>query len=134
MTAAHKDPAIVARGSTVIAEMKDICPSMIYAALVTDDGFTVVHLPHHETDSDRFASMASSMQALTDAVARELQMGDSQYIIIASDRYHVIQLRVPGQALVLSVLFDDDETLGKALSISRQSASRLASAMAEPVS
>jgi len=124
---AHRDPQIIARGMELLVEMRELCTSLVYAALVTDDGFEVVRLPGGETDGSRFASMASSMQALGDAVARELRMGESQYIIIASDNGHVIQLRVPDHPLVLSALFDDFETLGKGLAISRASAAKMSS-------
>jgi predicted regulator of Ras-like GTPase activity (Roadblock/LC7/MglB family) len=125
-TALHKDPAVIEHGAALLAGMKDVCPSLLYAALLTDDGFEVVRLARTDRDGGRFASMASSMQALSDAVARELSIGMSEYTIIASASGHVVQLRVPGHALVLSSLFDDDETLGKALAISRQTAERMA--------
>jgi predicted regulator of Ras-like GTPase activity (Roadblock/LC7/MglB family) len=73
--------------------------------------------------------MASSVQALSEAVARELEIGGAPYVIIASEAGHVIQLRVPGQELVLAALFDADETLGKALSTSRLAAEKLAAAL-----
>ncbi len=129
-TPAHKDPAVIERGGEILREMKDGAKSLVYAALLTDDGFEVVRLPNQVTDGGRFASMASSMQALGDAVARELSIGESQYIIIASHHGYVIQLRVPGAPIVLSALFDDDETVGKALAISRSSAEKVASFLA----
>ena len=124
--AAHKDPRVIAHGAEVLAEMRDLSKALVYAAVLTDDGFEVVRLAKSTADGGRFASMASSMQALSDAVARELHIGSSQYTIIASESGHVVQLRVPEHPLVLSALFDDDETLGKALAISRQTAERMA--------
>jgi len=127
---AHKDQAIIDNAATVLNEMRALCKSLVYAALLTDDGFEVVSLPsYHQTDGSRMASMASSMQALSDAVARELKMGSSEYIIIATQTGYVLQLRVPSQSLVLSALFGDDETLGKALSISRLSAQKMSALM-----
>lgn len=125
MTAAHRDETVIAFGAEVLAHVKDTCSSLVYAALLTDDGFEVVSLPSPRVAGSRMASMASSMQALGDAVARELQLGTSEYIIIATEGGYVIQLRVPNQTLVMSAMFSNSETLGKALSISRQSASRL---------
>jgi len=126
---AHKDQAIIDNAAMVLREMSALCKSLVYAALLTDDGFEVVSLPGSRTDGSRMASMASSMQALSDAVARELQMGSSEYIIIATQTGYVLQLRVPSQSLVLSALFGDDETLGKALSISRLSAQKMSTLM-----
>lgn len=122
--ALHKDPAVVAAGLEVLVALRDVCPSLVHAALVTDDGFEIVRVPEGG-DGGRFASMASSMQALGDAVARELAMGASDYVVIASPTGHVVQRRVPGSAVVLSALFDDDETLGKALAVSRSSVEKL---------
>jgi len=131
MTAMQKNERVIEHGTALLAEMKDLCSSLIYAALLTDDGFEVVRLSRTTTtDGGRFASMASSMQALGDAVARELQLGTSQYIIIASPTGYVVQLRVPDHPVVLSALFDDDETVGKALAITRSSASKMSSFLA----
>jgi hypothetical protein len=121
----HTKPAVVKAASTLLAEMKDVASSLTYAALLTDDGFDVARLPG-ETDGARFAGMASSMQALGDAVAHELKIGTSEYIIIASGKGYVVQLRVPGQELVLSALFDNDATIGSALAIARTYAQKMA--------
>jgi uncharacterized protein len=121
----HTKPAVVKAASTLLAEMKDATSSLTYAALLTDDGFDVARLPG-ETDGARFAGMASSMQALGDAVAHELKIGTSEYIIIASGKGYVVQLRVPGQELVLSGLFDNDATIGTALAVARSFAQKMA--------
>jgi uncharacterized protein len=122
--ALHKKPAVVKAASTLLDEMKDVASSLVYAALLTDDGFDVARLPG-QTDGARFAGMASSMQALGDAVTHELKIGASEYIIIASGKGYVVQLRVPGHELVLSALFDNDATIGSALAISRSYAQKM---------
>jgi len=127
--ALHLDPAVVAIGERVLGEMDDLSAAFRYAALVTDDGFEVVHAPVSQRDGNRFASMTSSIQALSDAVAHEMAIGTSDYVIIASESGHVIQLRVPGWPLVLAALFDDRETLGKALAISRRCAETMSAAL-----
>ncbi|WP_309616530.1 roadblock/LC7 domain-containing protein [Salinibacterium sp.] len=119
----HRNAAVILHGAEALEELRSACRSLIYATLITDDGFEVSGLIG--TQHNRMASMASSMQALGDAVARELKIGTSEYIIIASELGHVIQLRIPGQPLVLSALFGTEETLGKALSTARSSASRV---------
>lgn len=122
---AHLNPDTIDRGSRMLAEMSELCSSLVYATLVTDDGFEIVDFAGAQTDGGRFASMSSSIQALSDAVTRELRIGMSQYVIIASVLGHVIQLRVPGHQIVLAALFDDRETLGKALSVARLTAERM---------
>jgi predicted regulator of Ras-like GTPase activity (Roadblock/LC7/MglB family) len=126
---AHKDAAIIARGGQVLEQLDDLCTSLVYAALVTDDGFEIVHLGGSRVDG-RFASMASSIQALSEAVARELTIGASEYVIVAAEGGYVIQLRVPGHPIVLGALFGNAETLGKALSISRISAEKMSAHLA----
>jgi predicted regulator of Ras-like GTPase activity (Roadblock/LC7/MglB family) len=128
--ALHRDPALIEHGTAVLREMRDLGSSLVYAVVLTDDGFEVVHLPaarFGDTSSEgRLASMASSIQGLSEAVTRELGIGDTRSVTIASDHGHVVQLRVPGHPLVLAALFDDDETLGKALALTRRSAEKLA--------
>ena len=124
-TGLHLKPDVVEAASTLLAEMKAASSSLTYAALLTDDGFDVARFPV-KTDGERFAGMASSMQALGDAVTNELSIGDSEYIIIASGRGHVVQLQMPGQELVLSALFDNDATVGHALAVTRSFAQKTA--------
>jgi uncharacterized protein len=121
----HTKPAVVKAATALLAEMKEATSSLTYAALLTDDGFDVARLPG-QIDGARFAGMASSMQALGDAVAHELKIGTSEYIIIASVKGYVVQLRVPGQELVLSGLFDNDATIGTALAVARSFAQKMA--------
>jgi len=132
-TAVHRNPAVISAASSILDEMKSVSSSLDYAALLTDDGFDIARLPG-ETDGARFASMASSMQALGDAVTHELHIGDSEYIIIASAKGYVVQLRVPGHPMVLSALFDNDATVGSALAIARSFVQKMATLLTETVS
>jgi hypothetical protein len=128
-TGLQTKPAVVKAATALLASMKEATGALNYAALLTDDGFDVARLPS-ESDGARFAGMASSMQALGDAVTNELKMGDSEYIIIASGKGYVVQLRVPGQELVLSGHFDNDATIGTALAVTRSFAQRMADLLA----
>jgi predicted regulator of Ras-like GTPase activity (Roadblock/LC7/MglB family) len=121
----HTKPAVVKAALNLLLQMQDAASSLSYAALLTDDGFDVARLPG-EIEGEKFAGMASSMQALSDAVAHELKIGDSEYVIIASPKGYVVQLRVPGQELVLSALFDSDSTIGSALAVTRTFAQKMA--------
>jgi predicted regulator of Ras-like GTPase activity (Roadblock/LC7/MglB family) len=128
-TGLHMKPVVVDAASTLLTEMKAAASSLDYAALLTDDGFDVARFPA-KANGERFAGMASSMQALGDAVTNELSIGDSEYIIIASGKGHVVQLRVPGHELVLSALFDNDATVGHALAVTRSFAQKMADLLA----
>jgi len=122
----HQDQFVITEGHAALDGMCSLAPSTIYAALLTDDGFDIVHVSRTQTEASRFASMSSSIQALSDAVGHELRIGDSEYVIMGSAQGHVIQLRIPGQPIVLAALFQPHETLGKALSTARLTAERLA--------
>jgi uncharacterized protein len=122
---AQNDPVITAAAAEILAEMKSVSVSLVYAAFLTDDGFDVARLPSRTTDGPRFASMASSMQALSDAVSYELRIGNTEYVIISADKGYVVQLRVPGHVMVLSALFDNDATIGAALTIARSYAAKM---------
>jgi len=127
--APHLDPVVVELGRRALLDMGEVSTSLVYGSFLTDDGFEIVHEPDGVADANRFAGTASSIQALSEAVAREVRIGASEYVIIAAERGHVIQLRVAGQPIVLGALFDDDETLGKALSVARRCAQQMAAAL-----
>lgn len=125
----HTKPAVVKSTTALLEQMKAATSSLVYAALLTDDGFDVARFPD-KTDGARFAGMASSMQALGDAVTHELKLGDSEYIIIASGKGYVVQLRVPGQQLVLSAQFDSDASIGHSLAVARTFAQKTSDLLA----
>lgn len=131
MTSIHNDQRAIDSARAALTELREIAPSLVFASVVTDDGFEVVHVPDNSADSGRFASMTSSVQALGEAVTRELSIGSSGYVVIAAENGHVLQLRVPGHELIFAALFDTHETLGKALSSSRRCVERLAVLLAE---
>ena len=127
--APHLDPTVVELGRRALLDLGEVSRSLVYGSFLTDDGFEIVHEPDGVADANRFAGMASSIQALSEAVAREVRLGTSEYVIIAAAQGHVIQLRVAGQPIVLGALFDDDETLGKALAVARRCAQQMAAAL-----
>ncbi len=129
-TALHLDQRVIDRARVVLAAMDEMGSSLVYATLLTDDGFEIAHSPERDGSDSRFASMASSMQALSEAVARELKIGASEYVIVTAENGHVIQRRVSGQPVVLAALYDDDETLGKALSVTRVTAESMSQLLA----
>jgi predicted regulator of Ras-like GTPase activity (Roadblock/LC7/MglB family) len=125
--APHKDPFVIGLATTALHDLTDRIPTVRYATVLTEDGFEVDGVPAYE--EDRLSSMASSLQGLSEAVARELTIGGAQYVIIATEGAHVIQLRVPGQQLVLAAVFELDETLADALATCRFAVERFAAAL-----
>ncbi|MEO8261432.1 MAG: roadblock/LC7 domain-containing protein [Pseudolysinimonas sp.] len=125
--APHKDPFVIDLATVALHDLTDVAHTVRYATVLTEDGFEVDGVPAYE--EDRLSSMASSIQALSEAVARELVIGRAHYVIIAADDAHVIQLRVPGQQLVLAAVFEVEETLGNALAACKYAAERFATAL-----
>jgi len=120
VTSLHRDPRAIEIGLAALTELRELAPSLVFSAIVSDDGFELAHAPQNSIDVGRFGSMTSSVQALSDAVSRELSIGSSGYVVIAAEAGHVLQLRVPGYPLILAALFDTHEMLGKAISSSRR--------------
>jgi hypothetical protein len=128
--APQNNPVVIEAATAILTEMKSVSSSLNYAAFLTDDGFDVARLPSRVTDGPRFASMASSMQALAEAVTHELAIGDGEYLIISSAKGYVVQLRVPGQTVVLSALFGNEATVGAALALARSYAAKMVPVLA----
>lgn len=130
-TAPHQDTWIIDVAGRELAALAASAGSLVSASLLSDDGFEITRTTSGpDIDGNRFASMSSSIQALSEAVVRELTMGTSEYVIIAADRGHLVQMRVPGQTIVLAALFGTDEMLGKALTLSRRAAQSIGQALA----
>ena len=127
--ALHKDPFVIDLATTALHDLTDRIPSVLYATVLTEDGFEVDGVPAFE--EDKLSSMASSLQGLSEAVVRELTMGRAHYMIIAAENGNVVQIRVPGQHLVLAAVFGLDETVGNALATCQLAADRFATALAD---
>ncbi len=63
--------------------------------------------------------MASSLQALTEAVADDRAIGSTQYSLVEAESGRVLLRRVPGHKIMLLAVFGDEELAGQAVSISR---------------
>ncbi len=124
------DAALVAAGTKALDDMKADAPALALAVLISDDGFEVVRAPRIEDSDGRFASMASSVQALSEAVVHELSIGAGEAVIIQAANGVVIQARVPKQSIVLSALFRTDESLGRCLVAVRNCTAALETAIA----
>lgn len=92
---AHRDPAVVAATERALDELSARCPTLIVAVLLTDDGFEVSRTEgERDGDDDRLASMGSTLQALGEAVARELRLGDASHVVVAGARGSMLVRRV----------------------------------------
>jgi predicted regulator of Ras-like GTPase activity (Roadblock/LC7/MglB family) len=114
MTPLHKNRAVKKACADALSELKELSASVRIAVIVSDDGFEVSSLGG-QSAGDRIASLASSMQALGDTVARETRLSSCERIIIEADNGHILQRRVEGHPLVLCALFGKQEALGRAI-------------------
>ncbi len=101
--------------ATALVKLKASCSSLTFAVVVSDDGFDVALIGDHVQQGGRLGSMTSSMQALGDAVTREMKLGDCDHILLETKTGHIIQRRIAGLPLVLCAVFDHHETVGRAI-------------------
>ncbi|WP_166869462.1 roadblock/LC7 domain-containing protein [Salinibacterium sp. ZJ70] len=116
----HRHPQTVEAATDALVQLREACPSFTVAVVLSDDGFEIARDPATSDANQRLASMASSLQALAEAIAKELALGATRYALIEAEDGHVLLLRVPEQPIVLAAVFGDEETSGKALLASRR--------------
>lgn len=109
-----------------LVKLKATCSSLTFAVVVSDDGFDVAALGDHVQQGGRLGSMTSSMQALGDAVTREMKLGDCDHILLETKTGHIIQRRIAGLPLVLCAVFDHHEPVGRAIFATNDCASSAA--------
>jgi uncharacterized protein len=125
MKAVHRNADVRQACTDSLQFLSKDCASLKLAVVVSDDGFDVASVLVEKTAGDRLASMTSSMQALGDAVMREVKMGDCDHLMIESATGHVIQRRVPGHPLVICAVFDQRETVGRCLYFTQECANQI---------
>jgi len=130
MPQARFNDALIAKGQEVLDAMRFASPALVQAVLLSDDGFEVARTPRMSESDGRFASMASSVQALSEAVVHELRSGTGDEMIIQASQGVVIQARVGTRPAVVSALFGTDESLGKCLVVTRRATATLEEAFA----
>lgn len=103
---AHRDPAVVAATERALDELSARCPTLIVAVLLTDDGFEVSRTAgERESDDHRLASMGSTLQALGEAVARELRLGEAGHVVVTGARGSMLVRRVGALPFALIGVF-----------------------------
>jgi predicted regulator of Ras-like GTPase activity (Roadblock/LC7/MglB family) len=91
-------------------------PAIAFAVLTSEDGFEIAAYRGAET-SRRIAAMSSSLQALSEAIAREAGLGGSNSLIIEADGGTILVLGIAATSprLSLAVVAKKGETLGTLL-------------------
>lgn len=115
----NQHPVFIEECTRALESLRTQCRSFRSAAFATDDGFEISRLPATDEQDQRLASMASSLQALTEAVAKDRALGSTQYSLVEAEVGRVLLRRVPGHKVMLLAVFGDEEVAGQAVSISR---------------
>lgn len=126
---AHRDPATIAAVERGLDELSARCSMLIVAIVLTDDGFEVARSAGEPDPRDqRLASMGSTLQALGEAVARELKLGETGHVAVAGARGSMIVRRIGELPFVLVAVFgaarEDD------VRVSQEIATQLTAALA----
>ncbi|QEO09686.1 roadblock/LC7 domain-containing protein [Protaetiibacter larvae] len=97
----HRDPRIVDAVTAALARLGARCPAVEVAVVLTDDGFQIARHPTDAQGAGRLASMASALQALGEAIARELALGEQRHVLIDAAEGGVLLRRVEGWPFAL---------------------------------
>lgn len=116
---AQQNPDIIAACTRALESLRAQNLAFRAGAIATDDGFEVAQVPLSSAVDQRLASMASSLQALTEAVSRDRGLGSTEYSLVEAEQGRVLLRRVPNHSLMLLAVFSDEEPAGKAISFSR---------------
>lgn len=129
----NHNPRFIEECARALEALRSQCRSFRSAAFATDDGFEITRLPATAESDQRLASMASSLQALTEAVTNDRDLGSPQYSLVEADIGRVLLRRVPGHKIMLLAVFGDEELAGQAVSITRSVLEDLAFQLPHPV-
>ncbi len=126
----HRDPRIIDAAVAALAQLRERASTSV-GLMLTDDGFEIARNPGAESADMRLASMSSSLQALSEAIARELDLGQTRFALVDAAEGHVLLMRVPDREIVLAVVFDERNTLGIVLSATRHVVAEFGAAIAD---
>lgn len=92
-------------------------PEVIFASLSLLDGRTYATSSIHQIDPQRIAALSSSLLALSESFAREVQGDRCNYVTVSMELGVIVTVRVPtGHAgYILSIFVDKSANLAMAL-------------------
>jgi len=111
------DPAIVRDATLHLEAFANANAGVLLSVLTSSDGFEVAVHPADSATAARVAAMSSSIQALSEALAREAGLSGSRSIIVESDTGTVLVFGLPQTSppMSLAVVATGKELLGKLL-------------------
>ena len=109
-------PPVVESAQRQLVEFVAANPDVKLAVVTSGDGFEVAAHPHLPM-AQRIAAMSSSLQALSEAIAREAGLGRSRNLILETDNGTIVVLGIPNinPRLSLAVVASGGEILGRLL-------------------
>jgi uncharacterized protein len=110
-------PTNLAFCSKKLREMLDNVPATFGAFLATDDGFELTQqIAGKEFEASRLAAMSSSMVALSHALAGEIDLGETENLLIEAKLGKILMLGInTTPKLCLTVIAKPSATLGNVL-------------------
>jgi uncharacterized protein len=111
------DPAIVQAATLHLEAFAKANTAVLLTVLTTSDGFEVAAHPADSATAARIAAMSSSIQALSEALAREAGLSANRSLILETDTgtVMVVGLAETSPRMSLAVVATGGELLGKLL-------------------
>lgn len=131
MSPSRFSPLVIAALKSNLDSLLDAVPSIMGVFLATDDGFEITQaISGKQFEPAKLAAMSSSMVALSHALVGEIDLGETQNMLIEARLGKVLLLSVATTpALSLTVIARPNATLGQVLVHSKFCVSRLAEVM-----
>jgi uncharacterized protein len=125
------DPAVVRAATLHLESFANANAGVLLTVLTTSDGFEVAAHPADSTTSARIAAMSSSIQALSEALAREAGLSANRSLILETDTGTVVVVGLTETApkMSLAVVATGSELLGKLLWATRNLCKTLESSL-----
>jgi uncharacterized protein len=129
-------PQVVAAAQGSLQEFVDANSEVKLAVVTSGDGFEVAAHPRGLPAAQRLAAMSSSLQALSEAIVREAELGRARNLIIESDGGTIVVLGIASTLprLSLAVVASGNEILGRLLWASRSCCASLERSCADLIS
>lgn len=125
------DAAIVRAATLHLEEFANSNAGVLLTVLTSSDGFEVAAHPADSATAARIAAMSSSIQALSEALAREAGLSGNRSLIVETDTgtVLVVGLAEISPRMSLAVVATGTELLGKLLWASRNLCKALESSL-----
>lgn len=125
------DPAVVRAATLHLESFANSTAGVLLTVLTTSDGFEVAVHPADNATAARIAAMSSSIQALSEALAREAGLSANRSLILETDTgtVVVVGLAETSPKMSLAVVATGSELLGKLLWATRNLCKALESSL-----